>query len=236
MKRLSTACLVALTACASTDLASEQPLNAPLRVLLLGDSISLGYTQTVIDELAGEAEVLRPLNANGKGYQNCSGTNNAAARLEDWLRTLGEEFDVIHFNFGLHDLKRVEPGTGKNSNDASHPHQADPERYGRQLRAITERLQATGARLVFALTTPVPEGAGGPYRAPADAVTYNAVARAVMTDLGVPINDLYAFALERIETIQKPKDVHFSKEGSGVLGREVARVIRARAGWEAKPR
>ena len=128
---------------------SEQrgSLEPPIRVLLLGDSISLGYTPSVIDGLAGEAEVLRPLNPNGRGYQNCQGTNNGVARIEGWLEALGADFDVVHFNFGLHDLKRVDPTTGANSSDPTHPHQADPERYGRQLREITGRLHATGAIL-----------------------------------------------------------------------------------------
>lgn len=221
-----------LEACAATGGSPDDALDAPIRVLLLGDSISLGYTPSVIDGLAREAEVLRPLNPNGRGYQNCQGTNNGVARIEGWLEALGADFDVVHFNFGLHDLKRVDPQTGKNSSDPTHPHQADPERYGRQLREITERLRATGARLIFASTTPVPPDPNGPHREPQDAIEYNAIAREVMGELDVPINDLYTFALERLEAIQKPNDVHFTTEGSAVLGAEVVRAIRARAGWE----
>jgi len=62
-------------------------------------------------------------------------------------------------------------------------------------------------------------------------VRYNAVARDVMEDLGVPINDLHAFVLPRLDELQRSEDVHFTPEGSQVLGEEVAEVIRRTAGW-----
>jgi acyl-CoA thioesterase-1 len=205
------------------------PLEEPFRVLLLGDSISMGYHDEVVRLLGERAVVRRPVNSNG-GKANCAGTNNGVERLDDWLAMDGGRWDVIHFNFGLHDLKRVHTETGKNSNDPADPHQAPPERYEAQLRDITARLQATGARLVFATTTPVPEGDLRPWRAPQDAVDYNATARRVMEDAGVPVNDLYAFALPRLAEIQQPENVHFTKDGSRALAAEVVRAILEVAG------
>ena len=43
------------------------------------------------------------------------------------------KWDIIHFNFGLHDIKHIDPVTGKNSKNLSHPHQASPEEYERNL-------------------------------------------------------------------------------------------------------
>ena len=119
---------------------------------------------------------------------------------------------------------RVDPESGKNSNDPNDPHQADPARYEAQLRSIVTRLKKTGASLVFATTTPVPDGVR-PFRAPADAVEYNRVARAVMNEHHVPINNLFAFVVPRLAELQNVRDVHFSKEGSAALGKEVAEVI-----------
>lgn len=80
------------------------------RVLLLGDSISVGYTDFVIGILLGKVDVYRPLN-NGGGYENCEGTTKAVKKLDAWL---GDgRWDLIHFNFGLHDLKHVDARTGK---------------------------------------------------------------------------------------------------------------------------
>jgi acyl-CoA thioesterase-1 len=189
----------------------------------------MGYTPSVQDLLAGQAEVTRPTRENGSA-ENCAGTNNGVAQLDRWLALDRGDWDVIHFNFGLHDLKRVQPDTGKNSNDPAHPHQADPARYERQLREITSRLQATGARLVFATTTPVPEGELRPYREPGDAVAYNRIALAVMEDAGVAVNDLFAFVSASDPPLSRPGDVHFSAEGSRQLGAQVVTAILEAAG------
>ena len=47
-----------------------------------------------------------------------------------------------------------------------------------------------------------------------------------MRGRGVPINDLYGFALQRLHEIQHPQDVHFSDAGSAVIGVRVAVVIK----------
>ena len=196
------------------------------RVLLIGDSISIGYTPHVQRMLAPEVAVFRPLNGRG-GAENCQGTNHGVARIDSWLAAHGGKWDVIHFNFGLHDLKRVHPETRNNSGDGGHPHQADPETYGRQLDAIVERLKKTGARLIYGTTTPVPPGAVRPYRAVGDSVRYNTVAKAIMKRHGVEVNDLYQFAFARLGKIQRKANVHFTPNGSRVLGRRVANRIRA---------
>ena len=118
------------------------------RVLLIGDSISMGYTKPVTELLKGRAVVTR-----NRG--NAAHTANGLARMDEWLAAAGGNWDVIHFNFGLHDLKRVHPVTRKNSNDPNHPQQSPPATYEQQLRAIVLSLRATGAELVFASTTPV---------------------------------------------------------------------------------
>ena len=199
----------------------------PLRVLLLGDSISIGYTPFVRELLADRAHVARAMKPEGDKIENCCGTNHAVEHLDRWLAQEGGEWDVIHFNFGLHDLKRVDPDTGKNSNDPEDPHQADPERYERQLRWIVGRLKETGARLVFATTTPVPPGVS-PYRGKDDPITYNRVARRVMEENGIPVNDLFAYVTANPSMIRE-KNVHYTEQGSRVLAAVVARAIEEQA-------
>ncbi|MEZ6046947.1 MAG: SGNH/GDSL hydrolase family protein [Planctomycetaceae bacterium] len=196
------------------------------RVLILGDSISIGYTPTVQELLKDEAVVLRPMSKDGEKNENCQGTNNGVEHIDRWLKIDGGNWDVIHFNFGLHDLKRVNFKTGKNSNDSDDPHQADPETYGKQLEEIVGKLQATGAKLIFATTTPVPPGILKPHRDTEDPILYNAIALKIMEKHGVAIDDLYAFAEPRLDEIQRPVNVHFTPEGSEALGKVVAEKIR----------
>jgi len=194
--------------------------------LILGDSISIGYTPIVREMLTGQATVVRPMNKNGKGAENCAGTTYGKDHIDRWLNLDGGSFDVVHFNFGLHDLKRVHPETRKNSNDPNHPHQADLALYTTQLRTIARQLQDSGARVVFATTTPVPEGGVKPYREPQDVVRFNEAARGVMAELGIPVNDLFAKAMSRLDEYQQPANVHFNQAGSTALAEQVVDGIR----------
>lgn len=183
------------------------------RVLLIGDSISMGYTVPVREALAGKANVHRPMT-------NCGPTIRGLEQLDQWL---GDgRWDVIHFNFGLHDLRKTD---GK--------HQVPLDEYEKNLKQIVARLQKTGAKLIWCSTTPVPEGCQ-PMREPEDAPAYNAVAKKVIDDAGIATDDLYGFSLPRLKEIQLPANVHFSPAGSAVLAEQVAKSIRE-ALEKAKP-
>lgn len=226
--------LLALFASCAAPLIAQQTesidprTDSRTRVLLLGDSISQGYHQTVVEELGADFHVVRPMNPNGQGYENCEGTTKGVAELDRWLALDGGHWDVIHFNFGLHDLKHVLPGTLKNSNDPTHPNQAPIDVYERQLREITERLLATGAEVIFCTTTPVPEGGVRPFRDPWDVFDYNFVAAKIMREHNVHVTPLYAYAGSRLSELQQPVNVHFTKDGSRRLGSVVSGSIRSR--------
>lgn len=175
------------------------------RVLLIGDSISIGYTLPVREELAGKANVHR-------APTNCGPTTRGLEGLDQWL---GEgDWDVIHFNWGLHDLKYID---GKK--------QVPLDEYERNLKKLVDRLKQSGAKLIWCSTTPVPEGCSPP-RKNEDVLAYNAVAKKIMEAEGIAIDDLYAFALPRLDEIQRPANVHFTPEGSAVLAKQVAASIR----------
>ena len=193
------------------------------RVLILGDSISIGYTRTVQKLLANEAVVIRPMQGKQKA-ENCAGTDNGIAKIDRWLEIGGGNWDVIHFNFGLHDLKHIDAKTGKNSNVATDPLQSDPTDYQRQLKEIVGKLKKTGARLILCTTTPVPTGSS-PLREETSPPLYNEIAKKIARENGIEVNDLYTYSLERLSEIQRPANVHFSAKGSQVLGEEVARAI-----------
>jgi len=233
MKRLLSPLLLAILVSALVPFAAVKAQDGARQkhVLLLGDSISIGYHPYVVEALKDEAVVIRPAG-------NCEGTTRGGKDLDKWLALGDGRWDVIHFNFGLHDLKRVDPTTGTPSNKPTDPQQATPEVYEKQLRQIVERLSMTGARLIFATTTPVPEGSLKPHREPADIVRYNEIAAKIMREHRVAVTDLYGYALPRLKEIQRPVNVHFKPEGSRLLAGEVARTIRVALGpaaGDAKP-
>jgi acyl-CoA thioesterase-1 len=181
-------------------------------VLLIGDSISIGYTITVREILDGKANVHR-IPENGRD------TENGLNRIDAWLGN--QSWDLIHFNFGLHDIKRVRDG----KMDVSGIRVLSASDYERNLTRILDHLKPTGARLIFATTTPVPDGADG--RLPGDEIECNAIAGSIMAQAGVSINDLHAFVTPHLTQVQTPRNVHFTETGSQLLGEEVARVILA---------
>ncbi|MCH2102251.1 MAG: SGNH/GDSL hydrolase family protein, partial [Planctomycetes bacterium] len=193
-------------------------------VLLLGDSISQGYHEGVVDLLGNDFRVLRPMHRNGRSFENCEGTTKGVKEIDRWLALEGGGWDIIHFNFGLHDLKRVDPDTRRNSNNRSYPRQAELEIYVQQLTHIIDRLEREGAKLIFATTTPVPLGVR-PYRENDDVLNYNAAARELMESRGIEINDLYAKVVDEINLYQNDRDVHFKPEGSSYLAHCVHDVI-----------
>ncbi|MCX6368614.1 MAG: alpha/beta hydrolase fold domain-containing protein [Armatimonadetes bacterium] len=178
------------------------------RVLLIGDSISMGYTLPVRKLLDGKANVIHP-------PVNCSNSGFGVRELDKWL---GEKpWDVIHVNFGLHDLKFVdEKGTmvavekGKQLLSLTE--------YEANLRALVTRLKATKAKLIWATTTAVPEGTTG--RIAGSERAYNEIVKKVMTELQVPMNDLHTVVAD-----QQPRNVHFTPAGYEALAQAVMRSL-----------
>ncbi len=186
------------------------------RVLLIGDSISIGYTLPVRNLLKGKANIHRP-------PTNCASTKHGLAGIDEWL---GEgKWDVIHFNWGLHDLKYMGPN-GENLADPKNPansQQVPIRQYSENLAKLVKRLKQTGAKLIWRNTTPVPEGAKG--RVVGDAMKYNAAAALVMSENGIITNDLYRFSKARWNQIGRKANVHFTTEGSLALAGQVAESI-----------
>ncbi len=198
----------------TSSLFAEDAKDADLpRVLILGDSISIGYTPFVKKQLEGKVFVTRPMGKNNRA-ENCAGTNNGIKHIDRWIKLEGGQWDVIHFNFGLHDLKKVDPKTQAASNNPNDPQQAPPESYEKQLTEIVKKLKTTKAKLIFATTTPVPEGGVKPHRSITDVEKYNTIAKLIMEEHGVEVNDLYAFCLPKLKKIQRPVNVHFTPVGS----------------------
>ena len=92
---------------------------------------------------------------------NCGPSSRGIASIDDWLGT--GKWDVIHFNFGLHDLVYYSADGSKRVDSTADGarHQVPADDYEKNLRTIAARLKQTGAELVWCSTTPLPEGASG---------------------------------------------------------------------------
>jgi len=183
-------------------------------VLLIGDSIRLGYEEYVRRELGDSAEVY--------SFPENGGTSaNVLANLDRWV--LASQPDILHLNCGLHDLRRE-----FNAQDNAVPLAA----YEENLELLFSRIRdETRATLLWATTTPVHEGrhhaTKGFDRFEADVVAYNAAALRVARRHGLPIDDLYAVVMAAgRDRLLLPDGVHYTAEGYALLGAAVAAAIR----------
>ena len=195
-------------------------------VLIYGDSISIMYTQRVRKKLDGKANVYR-LHRNG-GHSGLFIENmtkmHEAMRDEKLSQPWTFDWDVIHFNVGLHDLKYL---SGNRLDKKNGKQVASLDTYKKNLGEIVAYLKtlAPDAKLVFATTTPVPKGESG--RVAGDSQKYNEVAKEVMRDFPeIAINDLYQFTKpNHSKWWSKPGDVHYKMQGRNAQGDEVSRTV-----------
>lgn len=200
-------------------LAAAEPSagDALPKVLILGDSISIGYTPVVKKLLEGKADVQRP-------NTNCQHSAHGAANVKNWV---GDgKWSVIHFNFGIWDTHMLDEQNQlvRDEANAKGPLHIrhTPEQYRRNLEQIITVLETTGAKLVFANTTPIMKRTGKRFE---DIPTLNATAGKLMAEKKIPINELYEVVLPHAKAWQTGDQVHFTKQGSEELGRRVAEAI-----------
>ncbi|MCE9520224.1 MAG: SGNH/GDSL hydrolase family protein [Verrucomicrobia bacterium] len=186
-------------------------------VLILGDSISIAYTVEVREGLAGKANLFRP-------KDNCGDTHAGLDNLTKWLGS--NKWDVIHFNWGLHDLCYRNPkADNQGHRDKVNGKQSvPPADYEKNLEELVTRLKATGASLIWASTTVVPENEVG--RFVGDDLKYNAIAAKIMERHSIPTDDLYAVSKSfGGKHSASPGNVHFKPEGSTLLAKQVVASI-----------
>ncbi len=171
----------------------------------VGDSISRYYLLTLVKLFSGRYAVVR-----------CPATRGSSTAvvedLDGWLA--GYDPDVVLFNSGLHDAMRKE-------GELVTP----PDQYEANLRDIVARLQglAYSPRLIWARTTPVLDEYRQFGRMNEDVIAYNEIADAVMAEMGVESIDLYRAVMDNDpEALLGPDGVHFTPEGSQVLGQAIA--------------
>ena len=205
-----------------SGMAKEAPLESNFpKVLIMGDSISIGYTPYVKKLLQGKAEVI-----HHKG--NAGPTIRGLKHIDQWLGS--EKWDLIHFNFGLWDMY----GWEYVKEDLS------PAMYENRLETLVLRLQKTGAKLIWATTTPScpkPEVSmrkrfnSETVIAPALEREYLDAALRVMKKHQIPLNDLHALILPNLKLhAVAPDNVHFKPTGRKILAKQVALTIEAALG------
>lgn len=202
---------------ARTAQPSESRDSRKPRILILGDSISIGYMSPLKSLKGTQWEIQHnPGNARYTQY--------GLANLDKWLGD--DRWDVIHFNWGLHDLCYRHP-------ESKVPGKRDKvngilttglDEYELQIEQIVKKLRRSRAKLIWASTTPVPENEPG--RFAGSELLYNQRAHKVMDKYGIAINDLHGKINHQFNNLSRGKgDVHFTAEGSKILADLVSKAI-----------
>jgi lysophospholipase L1-like esterase len=171
------------------------------RIILIGDSISRSYTQPVRQLLKDKTNVHR-------APANCGPTTTGLREIDGWL-TEGQgkgNWDIIVFNFGIHDRNRP------------------AKEYAENLEKLLDKLQKTGAKLLWVHTTPFNDKTD-PVDAPLKGSQLNEVADKIMKEHDIPICDLYTACVERTKELIGEDRTHFTAEGQKVLAEEIYRSI-----------
>lgn len=177
-------------------------------VLLLGDSIRINYQDTVIAELGDEYAVCKP-------EENCRFSKFTLNSLRMWLPGFPKP-DIIHWNNGLWDVFEIYPEDGCFT---------AIDEYVRDMMRILRELKKTGAKVIFATTTPVKEDYVN--RKNENIRLYNRRITAEMEKEGVPVNNLHRLVSEYAQEYIREDKVHLSDAGMAACGKAVADAIRA---------
>jgi hypothetical protein len=180
------------------------------KVMLIGDSIRMGYQARVAGLLAGKAAVTGP-------DENCRFSAYTLFNLSTWVTD--DDYDVIQWNNGQWDTCYMPDGRTHTSLAA----------YLELQERIAAVLRKKAGRLIFATTTPVrPEqftsGAIHPRR-DEDIREYNAAAAELLGGLGVEINDLHAPVSEDVGRYISEDMVHLTEAGNDLCARRVAAAV-----------
>ena len=188
------------------------------KILIIGDSISIGYTPFVKEALKDKAEVFHnPGNAEHTG----TGIKN----IENWIGD--QQWDIIQFNWGLWDLcyrhpdSKVQGKRDKVNGKLTYT----VEQYAANLDTIISLIKAkTNAKLIFVTTTYVPDMEAGRFKQ--DPIRYNDAAKKVMKKHGIWVNDVFEQSIEIHEKYGNGSDnVHYSKQGYEALGQLITAFL-----------
>lgn len=186
-----------------------------MNVLLIGDSIRMFYGDEVQTRLGEGYKIHAP-------KENCRFSSYVLNSLRFWLANYPTP-DIIHFNAGLWDTAILYQEDGCFT---------DIDTYVANMKKILRVLKSTGAKVIFATTTPVSEekenlpGPMPPAHKNADIIRYNAAVLEAFREEDIYINDLFSLMYDKKEMYLSEDMIHPNEKGVKLLGNAVAEAIR----------
>ena len=192
------------------------------KVLLLGDSIRIGYDKYVKMAFDGVLDVRFP-------KENCAFSTYNICFLSAWKKRIGfgDDVDLVHWNVGLWDSLQFELGDFF----------IDIEMFKENIERICNILKILypNAKMIYATSTPVLEGKFGIYKRRNSVVEdYNKAAVEIIKKHGGEIDDLYSLLNGVPESYYSDSTHLYTKEGTKLLTEQVCEHIGNALGVKAK--
>ena len=184
------------------------------KVILIGDSIRMGYDKYVKEALAGTAEVYYP-------DDNNQYAENLLRFAHEWIEKsgFGADVDLIHWNAGLWDCLELFGDEPLSTIDY----------YKNAIGRIYKRLRmiCPNAKIVFATSTSVNEAIAKPefMRHNATIDKYNKAALEVLSGTDTVINDLWSLSCTFPDSYRSDWVHFYTPEGTEHIGGRVLSVI-----------
>ena len=184
------------------------------KIVLIGDSIRMGYDKYIKDALSGTAEVFYP-------SENCRFAEYVLRYAHEWKANgkWGDDVDLVHWNAGLWDALELfgdEPLTSLSY-------------YGEAIARIDKRLRMLfpNAKFVFATSTNVNEKMAKPkfMRHNTTIEKYNVEALRALSDTDTIINDLYSLTASVPDSYRSDWVHFYTPEGTELIGGKVLSVL-----------
>lgn len=182
-------------------------------VLLIGDSIRMGYDLSVKKTLEGRANVIFP-------GENCRFAAYVLRYFHEYLDEVkGEDIDVIHWNAGLWDCLRL---------FEEEPH-TPIEVYAYYMERICRRIKklCPHAKVIFATSTSVlSEKMSKDFKRYNEEIEkYNEIAVNIAKKYGFAVNDLYTVSLSLPEAAHSDPVHYYTSMGTEAFTKQVLSFI-----------
>lgn len=193
-------------------------VNKKKEILIIGDSISIGYTPFVQKYFSKKANVAH-------NFGNAQHTGTGLKKIEEWLGD--KHWDVIQFNWGLWDMCYRHPDSKEygNRDKINGKPEYTIDEYALNLDSLVTILKKkTHAKLIFVTTTYVPLNEPG--RRVKDVKRYNNTAKKIMKKHNIQVNDIYTESIAIHNKYGKgSKDVHYSATGYNKISKLIIKCI-----------
>lgn len=205
MKLLTLTLLAFLVSCKEEEFPlpgcnkAMEPLDGRPAFLVIGDSVSLGYTP-FLKEAYPDTQVIH-------NSCNAMNTKNGVKKIKEWAGH-APRWEVCTINHGLWDIN-PKYRVGLNS-------------YLKNLELEIETLKESCNRVIFVTTSNVDKSKGG-NRNPQNVLIYNEAAKELMSSLNVETCDVYPRSVAEKSNLTDA--VHYNRDGYQALAEEISLCI-----------